>query len=157
MYNLLESTTRTTVYEYRYCEGNPQRSSDNPGRVQKAAWNFWRRKGEFQREQGSADLEPIPNIADLAGVDSQIITTKEAIKKLDESRANDRYWPYGLLTLVFSLHISQQVQMSSRAKLAKWCTNWNENRRFYRQWWYMNYTRPNVKQWERTLLRHEPI
>jgi len=45
----------------------------------------------FRENKARLILEPIPNIADLAGVDSQIITTKEAIKKLDESRANDRY------------------------------------------------------------------
>jgi AbrB family looped-hinge helix DNA binding protein len=45
----------------------------------------------FRQSKAGLILEPVPNIADLAGVDSKIITTKEAIKKLDESRANDRY------------------------------------------------------------------
>lgn len=45
----------------------------------------------FRESKTGLILEPIPNIADLAGVDSAIITTKEAIRKLDETRANDRY------------------------------------------------------------------
>lgn len=45
----------------------------------------------FRESKGELILESIPNIAELAGVDSRIITTKEAIRRLDETRANDRY------------------------------------------------------------------
>jgi antitoxin PrlF len=48
-------------------------------------------KVSFRESKGGLILRPVPNIADLAGIDSQVITKKEAIRKLDETRANDRY------------------------------------------------------------------
>ena len=45
----------------------------------------------FGESNAGLIVEPIPNIADLAGIDSKKITIRAAIKKLDETRANDRY------------------------------------------------------------------
>jgi AbrB family looped-hinge helix DNA binding protein len=45
----------------------------------------------FRESKAGLILEPVPNIEDLAGVDSQKISYKQAAKKLDETRANDRY------------------------------------------------------------------
>jgi len=48
-------------------------------------------KVSFRESSMGLILEPLPDITDLAGVDSKVITTKDAIKKLDETRSNDRY------------------------------------------------------------------
>ena len=40
---------------------------------------------------GELSLKATPNLEDLAGVDSGKISYKEAIKKLDRMRENDRY------------------------------------------------------------------
>ena len=45
----------------------------------------------FKQSKAGLILEPVTDVANLAGIDSGTISTKEAIKKLEESRANDRY------------------------------------------------------------------
>lgn len=43
------------------------------------------------KKTGELTLTPLPNLEDLAGVDSGKTRYKDAVKKLDRMRENDRY------------------------------------------------------------------
>jgi antitoxin PrlF len=62
-----------------------------PAEFRKTHQIFEGSRVSFREQKGELILEPIPSIEDLAGIDAGKISYKEATKKLDGIRGNDRY------------------------------------------------------------------